>query len=68
MEALQVVPRVPGPLELLEPQFARVPAALPVVRAGVDEHADATIEEARDVELRWNNILVQTLVEGTANV
>lgn len=66
-ESLQVVPRIPGPLKLLEPQLARVPAALPVVRAGVDEHPDSTLEQTRDVELRRNGVLVEALVESATD-
>jgi hypothetical protein len=42
------------------------PIALPVVRAGVDEHAHATVEQPRDVVLRRVPELVERAVERGA--
>ena len=67
-EALRAVRRGARPLELLEPEAARDPVALPVVRARVDEHAHAALEQARDVVLRRHGVLVHARVEGAPDV
>ena len=67
-EVVCVVQGVARPLELLEPELARVPAALPVVRARVDEDGDPALEQARDVELRGYGKLVEALVESAVDV
>ena len=66
-EVVCVVQGVARPLELLEPELARVPTALPVVRARVQQGAHAALEQARDVVLRRHRVLVQPRVERGAD-
>lgn len=65
---VRLVLRAARPLELLQPQSRRRPVALPVVRARVEQRADAALEQARDVELGWHRILVQTCVKPATNI
>lgn len=65
---LYSVLRLPAPVKLVDPQLVRDPVTLPVVRAGIDEDTDTSVEKIGDVVLGVHRPFVHMCVEASTDV